>query len=81
MYVTSTKLKKVNAKIVKPVSHLILKISSLTLFECVVKITLDIDPIYGEWIGLVLMTQKTCDNHRQRDKQIEFIHRVTSNSV
>ena len=22
------------------------------------------------WIGLVLMTPKTCDNHRPRDKQI-----------
>ena len=22
------------------------------------------------WIGLVLMTPKTCDNYRQRDKQI-----------
>ena len=72
---TSTKLKKVNDKNVKPVSHLILKISSLTLFECVVKITLDIDPIYGEWIGLVLMTQKTCDNHRQRNKQINRLKR------
>ena len=40
-YVTSTKLKKVNDKNVKPVSNLILKISFLTLFGCVVKITLD----------------------------------------
>ena len=46
-YVTSTKLKKVNDKNVKPVSHLILKISFLTLFGCAVKITLDINPIYG----------------------------------
>ena len=42
-YVTSTKLKKVNDKNVKPVSHLILKISFLTLFGCAVKITLDIN--------------------------------------
>ena len=32
-YVTSTKLKKVNDKNVKPVSHFILKISFLTLFN------------------------------------------------
>ena len=43
-YVTSTKLKDKN---VKPVSHLILKISFLTQFGYVVKITLDINPIYG----------------------------------
>ena len=41
-YVTSTKLKKVYDK---PVSHLILKISFLTLFGCAVKITLDINPL------------------------------------
>lgn len=29
-----------------------------------------------KWIGLVLMTSKTCGNHRQRDKQIEIINRV-----
>ena len=29
-----------------------------------------------KWIGLVLMTPKTCDNHGQRDKQTEFINRV-----
>ena len=46
-YVTSTKLKKVDDKNVKPVSHLILKISILTQFGCLVKITLDINPIYG----------------------------------
>ena len=45
-YVTSTKLKKVNDKNVKSVSQLILKISFLTLFGCVVKITLDINPIH-----------------------------------
>ena len=45
-YLTSTKLKKVNGKNVKPVSHLILKISFLTLFGCAVKITLDINPIH-----------------------------------
>ena len=45
-YVTSTKLKKVNDKNVKSVSHLILKISFLTLFGCAVKITLDINPIH-----------------------------------
>ena len=46
-YVTSTKLKKVGDKNVKPVSHLILKISFLTLFGCAVNITLDINPKYG----------------------------------
>ena len=46
-YVTSTKLKKVDDKNVNPKSHLILKISILTLFECVIKITLIINPIYG----------------------------------
>ena len=46
-YVTSTKLKKVADKNVKPVSHLLLNISILTLFGCAVKITLDIKPIYG----------------------------------
>ena len=46
-YVTSTKLKKVDDKNVKPVSHLILKISFLTQFGCLVKITLDMNPIYG----------------------------------
>ena len=44
-YVTKTKLKKVNDKNVKSVNHLILKISFLTIF--VVKITLEINPIYG----------------------------------
>ena len=29
-----------------------------------------------EWEGLVLMTQKTCDNHGQRDKQTEYITSV-----
>ena len=31
-----------------------------------------------KWIGLVLMTPKTCDNHGhgQRDKQTEFINKV-----
>ena len=43
-FVTSTKLKKVNDK--KTVSHLILKISFLTLFEYAVKITIDNNPIY-----------------------------------
>ena len=47
LYVTSTKLKKVSDRFVKPVSHLILKVSFLTLFGYVVKITLDINPIYG----------------------------------
>ena len=30
-----------------------------------------------KWIGLVLMTPKTCDNHGhgQRDKQTEFINK------
>ena len=50
----------------------VFEISFLTLFECVEKITLDINPIYGQ-TGLVLMTPKTCDTHRQRqtDEQIE----------
>ena len=26
------------------------------------------------WIGLVLITPKTCDNHRERDKPIEIEH-------
>ena len=38
-YRTSTKLKKVNDKNVKPVSYL-MKIGFLTLFGCAVKITL-----------------------------------------
>jgi len=45
--VTSTTLKKVSDKNVKLVSHLILKISFLTLFGYAVKLTLDINPIYG----------------------------------
>ena len=45
-YLTSTKLKKVNDKNVKPVSHLILKISFLTLLGCAVKIALDINQIH-----------------------------------
>ena len=46
-YVTKTKLKKLNDKNVKQVlSHLILKISFLTIFVCGVKITPDINPIY-----------------------------------
>ena len=40
-YVTSMKLMKINDKYVKSTSHMILKISFLTLFGCVVKITLD----------------------------------------
>ena len=47
-YVTSTKLKKVNDKNVKPINNLILKKSFLTLFGCAVKITLDNIPIYGK---------------------------------
>ena len=46
-YLISTKLNKVNDKNIKSVSNLILKIISLTLFGFVVKITLDINPIYG----------------------------------
>ena len=42
-YVTSTKLKKVNDKNVKPVSHLILKINFLTLCGCAFKLTLNIN--------------------------------------
>ena len=34
-----------------------------------------------EWEGLVLMTQKTCDNHGQRDKQTEFIDRVKREQI
>ena len=45
-YLTSKKLKKVNDKNVKSVSHLILKISFLTLLECAVKIALDINQIH-----------------------------------
>ena len=45
-YLTSTKLNKVNDKNVKSVRNLILKIIFLTLFGCVVKITLDINPIH-----------------------------------
>ena len=44
--VTSSKLKKVNDKNVKPVCHLILKISFLTLLGCAVKIALDINQIH-----------------------------------
>ena len=44
-FVTSTELKKVNDKKVKPISQLILKISFLALFGCVVKMTRDINPI------------------------------------
>ena len=43
LHVTSTKLKKVNDKNVKP----ILKISFLILFGYAVEITLDINPIYS----------------------------------
>ena len=42
-YVTSTKLKKMDDKNVKPVSHLILKINFLTLCGCVFKLTLNIN--------------------------------------
>ena len=48
-YVTSTKLKKVNDKKVKLISHLILKISFLTLFGCAVKITLFYDTKWDKW--------------------------------
>ena len=68
-YVTSTKVKKVSDKKVKPVSHLTLKISFITLFGCLGKITLDINPMV-RWIGLVLMTPNTWEIHRQSDKQI-----------
>ena len=30
-----------------------------------------------KWIGLVLIIPKACDNHRQRDKQIEKIEKRT----
>ena len=34
-----------------------------------------------KWIGLVLMTPKTCDNHGQRDKQTELINRVKREQI
>ena len=34
-----------------------------------------------KWIGLVLMTPKSCDNHGQRDKQTEFIIRVKREQI
>ena len=34
-----------------------------------------------KWIGLVLMTPKTFDNHGQRDKQSEFITRVKREQI
>ena len=47
-YVTKTKLKKLNDKNDKQVlSYLILKLSFITLFACGVKITPDINHIYG----------------------------------
>ena len=67
-YLTSKKLKKVNDKNVKSVSHLILKISFLTLFGSSFKIS--ITQYMVRWKGVVLMTPKPCDNHIQRVKQI-----------
>ena len=58
------------------VSHLILKISFLTLFGCAVKIKLDINPVYFYMPCPVLMTPETCDNHIQRDKQINRLKRT-----
>ena len=47
-YVTKTKLKKLNDKNDKQaLSYLILKLSLITLFACAVKITPDINHIYG----------------------------------
>ena len=40
------------------------------------KITQDITLYMVKWIGLVLMTPKTCDNHGQRDKLTEYITSV-----
>ena len=34
-----------------------------------------------KWIGLVLMTPKTCTNHGQRHKQTEFINRVKREQI
>ena len=44
-YMTITKLQKLNDKNIMHVSHLILKISFLTLFGCGDKTTPDINPI------------------------------------
>ena len=46
-YATMTKFKKFNDNNFRHVSLLILKISFLTLFGCGVKITTDINLIYG----------------------------------
>ena len=51
-----------------------LKISFLTLFVCGVNITPDINPVYGSMDRLCPNVFN--DNHRQRDKQTEFINRV-----
>ena len=43
------------------------------------KITQDIFMV--KWIGLFLMTPKTCDNYGQRNKQTEFINRVKREQI
>ena len=70
-YLTSTKLKKVIGKNVKPVSHLILKISFSTLFGCAVKITLDIYPI-PLWLE-----DRPCPKDSKTDK-FRFVKILTS---
>ena len=59
---TIAKLNKLNDKNVKHISHSILKISFLTLFGCGVKITPDINPIYGL---MDFPFPKTYDNYRR----------------
>ena len=69
-YKSMTKLKKLDVTIMSSMnlSLLILKISFLTLFGCGVKITPDINSIWGQKDSLVLKTQKAYDNHRQTDR-------------
>ena len=62
-YVTKTKLKKHYDNNVKHLSLLILKISFLTLIGCLVKQAQDNNLYMVRWIGPVLLTPKTYDNH------------------
>ena len=73
-YGSMTKLKEHDVTIMSSMyqSYLILKISFLTLFGCGVKITPDINSIWGKKNSLVLKTPKAYDNHRQTDRDYKY---------
>ena len=73
---TITKFENLNDKIVKYLSHLMMKISFSTLFGCGFKITPDINPMYGYIDRLCHNESKTYVNHRQTEEQKSLIFAI-----